>query len=67
MEIIETSIQDLKIIEPKVFNDDRGYFYESFSEDFFILKNFPKTNFIQENESFSKYGVLRGLHFNIPI
>lgn len=65
MEIIETSIKDLVIIQPKVFNDDRGYFMESFKESF-IKKNFPDIHFIQDNESRSSYGVLRGLHFQKP-
>jgi len=65
MEIIKTSIQGLFIIKPKVFFDERGYFLESFKEDFF-KKNFPEIHFIQNNESKSSYGVLRGLHFQKP-
>lgn len=57
-----TKIKDLYIIEPKVFEDERGYFMESFKEDWF-KKEFPHIHFIQENESKSTYGVLRGLHF----
>ena len=62
MNIIETSIRDVVIIEPRIFNDDRGYFYESFSQRDFE-KKVCKTVFIQDNESKSSYGVLRGLHF----
>lgn len=62
MEIITTALKDLLIIKPKVFEDDRGYFMESFKQSF-IEENFPGIKFIQENESKSNYGVLRGLHF----
>lgn len=65
MEIIKTSIEGLVIIQPKVFNDERGYFMESFKESF-IKENFPDVHFIQDNESRSSYGVLRGLHFQKP-
>lgn len=65
MEIIKTSIDDLLIIKPKVFQDERGYFMESFKESF-ISENFPHLKFIQDNESKSSYGVLRGLHFQKP-
>ena len=66
MEIIKTSIEDLVIIKPIVFEDDRGYFQELFKESF-IRKNFPKLDFIQVNESKSKKNVLRGLHFQQSI
>ena len=62
MEIIKTSIEDLVIIQPKVFEDERAYFMESYKESF-IKENFPDIHFIQDNESRSTYGVLRGLHF----
>ena len=65
MEIIKTSIQGLVIIKPKVYNDERGYFMESFKESF-INDNFPDLKFIQDNESRTSYGVLRGLHFQKP-
>lgn len=65
MEIIKTSIKGLVIIEPKVFTDERGYFMESYKESF-IEENFPNIHFIQDNESKSSYGVLRGLHFQRP-
>ena len=65
MEIIKTPIEGLVIIQPKVFKDERGYFMESFKESF-IKENFPSLNFVQDNESKSSYGVLRGLHFQNP-
>jgi len=65
MEIIKTSIEGLVIIQPKVFEDERGYFMESYNENF-IKENFPDIHFIQDNESKSSYGVLRGLHFQKP-
>ena len=65
MEIIKTSIEGLVIIQPKVFEDERVYFMESYKENF-IKENFPDIHFIQDNESKSSYGVLRGLHFQKP-
>jgi len=65
MEIIKTSIEGLVIIQPKVFEDERGYFMESYKESF-LRENFPGIHFIQDNESRSNYGVLRGLHFQKP-
>lgn len=65
MEIIKTSIQDLLILKPIVHGDDRGYFMESYKESWF-LKNFPDIHFVQDNESKSEFGVLRGLHFQHP-
>ena len=62
--IIDTDIEDLKIIEPTVFNDERGYFFESFNQHKF-KKEIGDIKFIQDNESCSKYGVLRGLHYQI--
>lgn len=65
MEVIKTDIDGLVIIEPKVFGDDRGYFFESFSQREFEEK-VRKVNFVQDNESMSSYGVMRGLHFQTP-
>jgi dTDP-4-dehydrorhamnose 3,5-epimerase len=65
MEIVKTSIEGLVIIQPKVFEDERGHFMESYKESF-IKGNFPDIHFIQDNESKSSYGVLRGLHFQKP-
>ncbi len=65
MDIIKTDIEGLVIIEPKVFKDARGYFFESFSQREFEQK-VRKINFVQDNESMSSYGVMRGLHFQRP-
>ncbi len=65
MEVIKTAIEGLVIIEPKVFGDERGYFFESFSQREFEEKVRP-VNFVQDNESMSSYGVMRGLHFQAP-
>lgn len=62
MNIIKTDIEGVVIIEPKLFNDDRGYFFESFNQDEFNEKVMP-IKFVQDNESMSSYGVIRGLHF----
>ena len=65
MNVIKTDLDGVVIIEPRIFNDDRGYFFESFSErDFFA--NVREIHFVQDNESKSSYGVLRGLHFQKP-
>ena len=70
MDVIKTAIEGLLIIEPKIFGDNRGYFYESFSQREFDEKVAPilghKINFVQDNESMSSYGVMRGLHFQRP-
>ncbi len=65
MKVIETEIEGVFILEPRVFGDDRGYFFESFSLKHFEEK-VSKTVFVQDNESKSKYGVLRGLHYQLP-
>lgn len=65
MEVIKTAIEGLVIIEPKVLGDARGYFLESFSMREFEEK-VRKINFVQDNESMSCYGVMRGLHFQAP-
>lgn len=65
MKIIQTDIEGVVIIEPAVFGDERGYFFESFSQKEFQEK-VCHTVFVQDNESKSKYGVLRGLHFQKP-
>lgn len=62
MKVIKTAIDDVVIIEPTIFGDARGYFFESFSQKEFEEK-VRKVRFVQDNESKSKYGVLRGLHF----
>lgn len=65
MEVIQTEIDGVIIIEPRIFRDGRGYFFESFSQCEFEEK-VCKTVFVQDNESKSSYGVLRGLHFQKP-
>lgn len=65
MNIIQTSISGVVIIEPHLFKDDRGYFFESFSERNFNTQ-VREVKFVQDNESMSSYGVMRGLHFQRP-
>ncbi len=65
MQIIKTEIEGVVVIEPKVFGDHRGYFFESFSERDFAA-HVREVRFVQDNESKSCYGVLRGLHFQKP-
>ena len=65
MEVIKTDIEGVVIIEPRIFKDERGYFYESFSQREFEEK-VCRTVFVQDNQSKSSYGVLRGLHFQKP-
>lgn len=65
MNVIRTEIEGLAIIEPRVFEDSRGYFFESFSERDFAEQVAP-VKFVQDNESKSSYGVVRGLHFQKP-
>ena len=65
MEVIKTTIDGVVIIEPRIFKDERGYFFESFSQREFNEKVRPIT-FVQDNESKSSYGVMRGLHFQRP-
>ena len=70
MNVIKTNIEGVLILEPKVFNDARGYFFESFSQREFDEKVKPilghTIRFVQDNESMSSYGVMRGLHFQRP-
>lgn len=65
MNVIDTPIQGVKIIEPRIFGDARGYFFESFSQRRFD-EMVSKTVFVQDNESRSVAGVVRGLHFQLP-
>lgn len=62
MKVIRTDIEGIVVTEPDVFGDDRGYFFESYSQAVFDARVRP-VRFVQDNESKSKYGVLRGLHF----
>lgn len=66
MKIIETEIQGLFIIEPDVYGDNRGYFFESFNKRRFEEQTGISVDFVQDNESRSTYGVVRGLHFQRP-
>ena len=65
MDVTKTDIEGVVIIEPHIFKDERGYFFESFSQREFEEK-VRKINFVQDNESMSSYGVMRGLHFQRP-
>ena len=65
MNVIRTDIEGLAVIEPRIFKDPRGYFFESFSERDFSEQVAP-VKFVQDNESKSSYGVIRGLHFQKP-
>lgn len=63
MKIEKTNLQDCFVIEPKIFGDARGYFFESFNKQVFEKQTGLTVNFVQDNEAFSNRGVLRGLHF----
>ena len=63
MEVIKTDLEGVLILEPRIFTDGRGYFFESYNQREFLAKTGLDINFVQDNESFSSYGVLRGLHF----
>ena len=65
MEVVKTSIPDVLILEPKVFGDDRGFFFESFNQQNFQKLTGIKVNFVQDNHSKSAGNVLRGLHYQI--
>jgi len=64
MQVVETNIPEVKIIEPKVFGDDRGFFLETFRMDWF-KKECADVNFVQDNHSKSRQGILRGLHYQM--
>ena len=66
MKVTRSSIPDLLLIEPQVFNDDRGFFFESFNQEKFEEAIGRKINFVQDNHSKSIKGVLRGLHYQLP-
>ncbi|HGY8624913.1 TPA: dTDP-4-dehydrorhamnose 3,5-epimerase, partial [Escherichia coli] len=65
MNVIKTEIQDVLILEPKVFGDERGFFFESFNQHVFEEAVGKKVSFVQDNHSKSKKGVLRGLHYQL--
>lgn len=64
MQVIDTSIPDVKIIEPKVFGDERGFFLETFRGDWF-KDNVANVTFVQDNHSKSSHGIIRGLHYQL--
>lgn len=66
MNVKDTAIEDVKIIEPQVFGDERGYFYESFNAKLFAEMTGVEVDFLQDNHSKSSKGVLRGLHYQLP-
>lgn len=66
MNVVDTEIEGVKIIEPRLFGDARGYFFESFNAKDFAEQTGINVTFVQDNESKSHYGVLRGLHFQKP-
>ena len=66
MKVVKTEIPGVLIIEPKVFGDDRGFFYESFNEKAWCEATGIDTHFVQDNHSKSSKGVLRGLHYQLP-
>jgi dTDP-4-dehydrorhamnose 3,5-epimerase len=64
MPFIKTSFPDLLIFEPKIFEDSRGYFFESYNENIFNTENI-NIKFVQDNQAKSNYGVIRGLHYQL--
>lgn len=66
MKIVDTKISDVKVIEPKIFEDKRGFFFESFNQQEFKKAIGKDVNFVQDNHSKSSKGVLRGLHYQAP-
>ena len=66
MNIVKTDIEGVLVVEPRVFGDERGYFFESFNERDFLEQTGIAVRFVQDNESCSRYGVVRGLHFQNP-
>ena len=66
MEVIETKIKGLFLIKPNIYEDERGYFFESFNQNIFDQRIVEKVNFVQDNQSLSSKNILRGLHFQNP-
>lgn len=66
MNVVKTDIEGVLIVEPRIFGDARGYFFESFNARDFREQTGVDINFVQDNESRSRYGVVRGLHFQLP-
>lgn len=65
MPFIKTNIEDVWVVEPRIFEDDRGYFYESFNAQTFNKETGLNVNFVQDNQSKSNKGVLRGMHYQV--
>src|SRR5690349_24775569 len=65
MQVVKTAIDDVYVIEPKIFGDDRGFFFESFNEEHFKAATGRTVCFVQDNHSRSQKGVLRGLHYQL--
>ncbi len=65
MEILNTHIEGLKVIIPKIWEDSRGYFYESYQKEKYYNAGI-QMEFVQDNEAYSKYGTIRGLHYQLP-
>ena len=66
MNVMQTEIPDILVLEPKVFGDERGFFFESYNENAFRQATGLTVNFVQDNHSRSQKGVLRGLHYQLP-
>ena len=66
MIVEKTKLEDCFLIKPKIFEDERGYFYECFNQEKLLEAVGQKFEFIQDNEAKSSFGVLRGLHFQVP-
>lgn len=66
MRVTDTKIPEVKVVEPRVFKDARGYFYESFNHRSFEAAIGREVSFVQDNQSLSRRGVLRGLHYQLP-
>lgn len=65
MKFTETKLKGCFVLEPTIFNDDRGFFFESFNNERFNTGIGQKVKFVQDNQSFSKYGVIRGIHYQL--
>lgn len=65
MQVLDTSLPEVLLFKPKIFGDERGWFFESFRQDVFD-RHAGSHHFVQDNESFSRYGVIRGLHYQKP-
>ena len=66
MRVIPTAIRDVLVLEPEMFEDERGFFFESFNKEKFAEATGIEAEFVQDNHSHSRRGVLRGLHYQLP-